>query len=728
MQTYCFIAFLIAATCSHVAFAAPSSNDDTNPDYKLCATQDCKYEASRISDYIDRTVEPCDNFYKFACGGWIQNNPANMSYPRISTLSILSQKTSRKIKEILEDAPGSDDTLSLKKARKMYSMCMDNEELKKIGISALSKVVKKNGGWPMTMSPREWKRKGYKTWQQVSDVLQNNMFDNGLYEILVSVDEKKSDTNVITIMEPDFYAPRDILISFETDLVQKMSYKSYIENVADIFVEDRGAYIKQDAISQDALDVVNFEIELAKLTLNLEDSRDIDKIYNPLTIKELQQAYDAQRPKKSKINWLQYIQKLFAPEKITIKSSEKLIVQAYKYLTSLVPLLERTPSRTIINYMQWNLIRTLLPYTERTEEIAVQLAAQFKNESPELARWKSCLQKDANLHTAISQEYAKRHVQLDNKEDISDMVTDIANVVREQITASTWMDEPTKKVSLEKLQTMKKQLLIPDWFNNEAIDKYYDGLTITSEYLKSVLNVFKFQLKQVLGKLRKPVDKNEWLMEPTEVNAYYNPPSNEIVIPAAITQNPIYDRNRPAFLNYGALGVVVGHEINHGFDNLGRKYDKNGNAVEWWTQDTINKYENLAQCFVDQYNSYVVPGLEESNVHVNGRLTLGENIGDSAGLVAAYHAYQNRRARLNEPKLRLQGLEEYSDDQIFFMGFAQAFCQNATPEQTRLLQLDEHPMPETRIRGSYSNFPEFSRAYNCPAGKGMNPNKKCTLW
>ncbi|XP_024875527.1 endothelin-converting enzyme homolog [Temnothorax curvispinosus] len=731
-------ALLVAATCSQIAFAAPKSNYDTHRNYKLCTTQNCVNEALRISGYIDRTVDPCDNFYKFACGGWVKNNPANMSYPEISSVlgrSSLTQKTLEKLKEILEDAPKLDDTLSLEKARKLYNMCMDTEELKKIGISALREVVRKNGGWPMTMSPGEWERKEYnRTWQQVSDILQNNVFDNGLYRISITEDNKESDINIIiAIVVPNSYVSRHILIRFEKDslfLEKKMSYKSYIETVANMFVEDSGAYVEKDAISQEALDVVNFEIELAKVTTEITNLT-IDKINNSLTIEELQQAYDAQRPEKSKINWFYRIQRLFAPEGIKINSSEKLIVP--KFLTSLVPLLERTPSRTIINYMQWNLIRALLPYTERTEKIAVQLAVDFKNKIPEFSRWKRCLQKDANLHTAISQEYAKRHVQLENKQDISDMITDIANVVRGQIRASTWMDEPTKEASLEKLKSMGKQILLPNWFSNEAIDKYYNGLAVTSEYLQSVINVFRFKFKKILGKLRKPVDNSEkgWLVEPTSVNAYYYPTSNEIVIPAAVTQSPVYDKNRPAFMNYGALGVFVGHEINHGFDNLGRKYDKNGNAVKWWTQETINKYEELVQCFVDQYNSYLVPGLEQSKIYVNGRLSLGENIADSAGLVAAYKAYKNRKARLNEPELRLQGLEDYSDDQLFFMGYTQLFCESATPQQIRqkeLLQLDVHPIPEARIRGSYSNFPEFSRAYNCSAGKGMNPEKKCALW
>lgn len=711
----------MAITYAYVTFAAPKNNQA----YTLCTTQNCVDTASKIAARLDRTVDPCDNFYKFACGGWGKNNPANVSYPRITTLSVISEETSQQLREILEDGPRPDDTLSLKKARKVYKMCMDTKTLKKVGINSLRRIVQENGGWPIAMSPSEWILKGSIIWQQVSDILQKNLFDNGLYSIAVMVDDKKSDSNVITILEPTFFAPRDIVISLDKDPAQKMMYTSYIKTVANIFINDRGSYVDDATLSQDALDVANFEIKLAKLTLNLEDSRDIDEVYNPLTIKELQQAYDEQHPVKGKINWFKRIQKLFAPKIIT--SSEKVVVHAYKYLTNLVPLLEQTASHTIINYMQWNLIRSLLPYTERTEAIAVQLAKHFKGERKDNLRWKNCASK-VNLDSAISHEYAKRYVKHENKEDLIDIITNIEDVVRSQISASTWMDDATKKVSLEKLEYMRRQVLTPDWYSNKAIDNYYHGLSVTWDYLDSVVNILNYEVKRMLGKLRKPVDKNEWLMEPTIVNAYYNPSGNEIVITAAISQDPVYDRNHPAYMNYGAVGVVVGHEINHGFDNLGRKYDKNGNAVPWWTQETINKYEQLAQCFVDQYNGYLVPSLEKEKIYVNGRLTLGENIGDSAGVTAAYYAYRNKKTKLNKPEVRLPGFEEFSDDQIFFMSFAHAFCENVTPQQLQVLLLDEHPRGETRIRGSLSNFPEFSAAYNCPAGKGMNPDKKCSLW
>ncbi|XP_072755626.1 endothelin-converting enzyme 1-like [Anoplolepis gracilipes] len=715
-----FIVFLVAVTYTYVTFAAPK-----NEDYSLCTTQNCVDTASEILARLDPTVDPCDNFYKFACGKWAKNNPANTSYPTVSSLSGIMEKTTEQIREILEDDPKPDDTLSLQKARKIYSMCMDTETLKIIGINGLNRVVEENGGWPMTMSRLEWKLRGYDKWQQISDILQDNLFDNGLYSIVVMPDDKKSDTNVITILEPTFFAPRDTVIGLGEDPSQLTKYTSFIKTVAKIFIENSGTFVDEATLSQDALDVANFEIELAKLTLTLVDSRNIDKYYNALTIKELQNAYDAQRPVNGKINWLIRIQRLFAPKKIT--SSERLVVHAYKYLTNLVPLLERTPIHTIVNYMQWNVIRGLLPYTERTEQIAIELAKHFKGEKEENSRWKTCVSQP-NLDSAISYEYAKRFVKHENKEDLTDIITNIENAVGESISGSTWMDETTKKASLEKLAYMKMQVLTPNWYSNEAIDKYYNGLTVTWEYLESVLNILKYETKRMLNNLGKPVDKDQWLMEPTVVNAYYNPSSNEFVITAAIAQDPVYDKTRPIYLNYGAVGVVIGHEVNHGFDNMGSKYDKDGNAVEWWSPDAINKYKPITQCFIDQYDSYLVPGLEDLNIHVNGKLTVGENIGDSAGVVAAYHAYQNKKAKLNQPEVRLQGLEDFTDNQLFFVSFAQAFCENDTREQLIALLQNEHPRGETRIRGSLSNFPEFSTVYNCPAGKGMNPEKKCSLW
>ncbi|XP_020299075.1 neprilysin-like isoform X2 [Pseudomyrmex gracilis] len=456
-------------------------------------------------------------------------------------------------------------------------------------------------------------------------------------------------------------------------------------------------------------------------------STDIDRYFFPLTIQQLQEEYDKQQPEMNgKIDWHSAIQEVFASEGITIEPDEKLMVPAYKYLTNLVPLLERTPSRTIVNFMQWTILKQLIDYTKQPEAnsfagVILHADAVDNQMEEDDTRWISCM-RTHNLKSAISHEYIKKYISLENIEDIREITTDVQSSVRQQIQKVTWMDEPTKVASLEKFAHMNFGFFKPDWYSDEAIARYYENLNVSMGYLDNIINIIKFERKALLNLLRTPVTKDLWFMEPSVPFAYYTPFLNKIVVTAALLQSPVYDRNRVALMNYGSLGVVIGHEINHAYTSI------NGNIGQWWTQNTINNYNNITQCFVDQYNEYLVPGLE--NIRVNGQQSVNENFADSAGIVAAYYAYKNRKARLNETDWRLQGLEEYSEDQIFFLTHAQFFCEIALPERIEQDSIFDpvHPAKEIRVRGSFSNFREFSEIYNCSLGNRMNPEKKCVVW
>ncbi|XP_020299074.1 neprilysin-like isoform X1 [Pseudomyrmex gracilis] len=462
-------------------------------------------------------------------------------------------------------------------------------------------------------------------------------------------------------------------------------------------------------------------------------STDIDRYFFPLTIQQLQEEYDKQQPEMNgKIDWHSAIQEVFASEGITIEPDEKLMVPAYKYLTNLVPLLERTPSRTIVNFMQWTILKQLIDYTKQPEAnsfagVILHADAVDNQMEEDDTRWISCM-RTHNLKSAISHEYIKKYISLENIEDIREITTDVQSSVRQQIQKVTWMDEPTKVASLEKFAHMNFGFFKPDWYSDEAIARYYENLNVSMGYLDNIINIIKFERKALLNLLRTPVTKDLWFMEPSVPFAYYTPFLNKIVVTAALLQSPVYDRNRVALMNYGSLGVVIGHEINHAYTSINSKFDKDGNIGQWWTQNTINNYNNITQCFVDQYNEYLVPGLE--NIRVNGQQSVNENFADSAGIVAAYYAYKNRKARLNETDWRLQGLEEYSEDQIFFLTHAQFFCEIALPERIEQDSIFDpvHPAKEIRVRGSFSNFREFSEIYNCSLGNRMNPEKKCVVW
>ncbi|XP_020295093.1 membrane metallo-endopeptidase-like 1 isoform X3 [Pseudomyrmex gracilis] len=747
MKTYhFFIIFLTAVIYAHGTFdfsdtfSIRARFDSTmNRQYMLCATNKCKNAALEILSTFDRSVDPCDNFYKFACGGWLQTNRSNTSFPVINFFTVLKQKLHNQLREILNASFKPTDTMSFIKAKRVFAQCMDKENNKAFGMSNLNAIVNSYGGWPIVMSRHEWNERNL-TWQNVTTNLHKNKVLNiGLYDIEVSEDLKMSNSNAIYIFGPALPFSRDKIILINNTKWRKEMYRSTIVNVAHNLITENGGTSNMSKLTQDALDIVHFEAELANLTSTVD--RILDTLTS-LTIQQLQEKYDKQNPGMiGKIDWHSAIQDLFASERIAIKPSEKLIVVEYEYLINLVPLLERTPSRTIVNFIIWSLIRKLTDYIkpQKLSGIARVIIGADNNQLEEDDKnWMPCIN-SLNLDHAISHEYVKKYISLDNIQDITEIYTNIKSVVHQQIGNATWMDEPTKEAAVEKLTSMKHEFFKPDWYSDEAIDRYYEDLNIGTEYLDNIINIWKFKWKKMINSLRTPVDNTKyklyaiefviiWLSRPTQLQAKYNMVFNSIVLTAALLQSPVYDRNHIALMNYGKVGHIIGHEINHAFDVDGRNFDKNGNIMQTWTQKSIDEYENITQCFIKQYNKYLVPGLERENIQVNGQQTLGENTADAAGIVSAYYAYKNRKERLNETEWRLQGLEDYSEDQIFFLVYAQFFCENALPEEIQKITSGVHSVKEIRIRGSLSNSREFSQSYNCSVGTPMNPEKKCALW
>ncbi|XP_020296278.1 membrane metallo-endopeptidase-like 1 [Pseudomyrmex gracilis] len=699
-----------------------------NRQYMLCATNKCKNAASEIISTFDRSVDPCDNFYKFACGGWLQSNHSYTSFAVINFLTVLIEKSENQLREILNASSKPSDTMSFIKAKRVFAQCMDKETSKAFGMSNLNAIVNRYGGWPIVMSRNEWNERNL-TWQNVTTNLHNNkLLGVGLYDIEVSQDLKLPNSNAIYIFGPALPFSRDEMISINNTKWRKEKYKSTIVTVAQNLITENGGTSNMIKLNQDALDIVHFEAELANLTSTVDR---ITNTFIALTIQQLQEKYDKQNPGIiEKIDWRSAIQDLFASKKIAIDPSEKLFVAAYEYLINLVPLLERTPSRTIVNFMIWSLIRKLTDYIKPQKFSGfarVIIGADNTQLEEDDTNWMPCIN-SLNLDHAISHEYVKKYISLDTIQDITEIDTDITSVLHQQIRNATWMDEPTKEAAVEKLTYMKHEFFWPDWYSDEAIDRYYEDLNISTEYLDNIINIWNFETKKMINSLRTPVDKTKWLNQPTQPRAAYIMVSNRLVLTAAFLQSPAYDQNRIALINYGKLGCVIGHEINHAFDDDGRNFDKNGNIMQTWTQKSIDEYENITQCFIDHYNKYLIPGLESENIQVNGTQTLKENTADAAGIVAAYYAYKNRKARLNETEWRLQGLEDYSEDQIFFLTYAQFFCESALPEVTQNITSDVHSAMEIRIRGSLSNSHEFSQSYNCSVGTPMNPEKKCALW
>ncbi|CAF2913669.1 unnamed protein product [Rotaria sp. Silwood2] len=310
------------------------------------------------------------------------------------------------------------------------------------------------------------------------------------------------------------------------------------------------------------------------------------------------------------------------------------------------------------------------------------------------------------------------------------MINNIRNSFLGMLKNSSWMDEISKNKSIEKALVIDEKIGYPDFLgsnNTTQLEKMYQEYVFNESYISNVLKLLKIKANENLRMLRELVDRKAWgTSPPTIVNAFYSPPRNQIIFPAGILQMPFFNKDAPKYLNYGAIGMVIGHEITHGFDDSGRQYDKDGNRISWWTDDTIKKFNERKQCIIDQYSNYVVTQINRT---LNGFQTQGENIADNGGIKESFYAYQNWiRTHPNEDK-KLPGLSEYSAEQMFFINYGQIWCSKMTNANAlnRILT-GVHSPEEFRVRGPTSNFDEFDRAFKCSPGQNNSQNSKCAVW
>lgn len=342
-------------------------------------------------------------------------------------------------------------------------------------------------------------------------------------------------------------------------------------------------------------------------------------------------------------------------------------------------------------------------------------------------RWQECLNVAYGyLGMPFSLLYVDETFEGESKKSAEEMIHDIREVFLTNLENLDWMDEETKRKAKEKALAVRENIGYPDSLRNKtALALDFKGFDVKKDqYFKNIVRANEFYNLKRYANLGKPVDKDRWAMLPATVNAYYSATENKIVFPAGILQKPFYDHRFPKALNYAGIGVVVGHEITHGFDNSGRLFNKDGNLADWWSNKSIEAFKNKAKCLEDQYSNYTFHSL-----NLNGEQTLAENIADNAGIKQAFQAYQNWKRRRGRPEPYLPGMKDFTNEQIFFLGFAQIWCLKSRPSAVeRLVTFSSHSPGKFRVIGSLSNFDEFAKAYKCPKGSQMNPEKKCSVW
>nr|CAD7433469.1 unnamed protein product [Timema monikensis] len=448
------------------------------------------------------------------------------------------------------------------------------------------------------------------------------------------------------------------------------------------------------------------------------DRHDTSAIYRKLKLSQLQVEVP-------QLNWLEYLNAFLDAD---ITEDEPVVSYAMPYFSEMGRIIQRTDRRVIHNYVLWRMVMNIMPHMiDDYQQKRVEFRKILLGILSERNRWSQCVEwTNKKLGMAVGALFIRDNFNHESKETALEMIHTIREAFNELLAENHWMDDETRAVAKEKADAMNERIGYPELLTDpDELSKEYVMLNITEDqFLLNILNVLRYDAYHNLQKLRQPVNKDKWSTEPAVVNAFYNPNKNDIVFPAGILQPLFYSQHFPKSLNYGGIGVVIGHEITHGFDDKGRQFDKDGNMMQWWNNSTVRAFRERAQCIIEQYSLYK---LDEVDLYVNGRMTQGENIADNGGLKQSFRAYK-KWVRKHGEEPGLPGIN-LTHDQLFFLNYAQIWCGSMRPEDalTKIRSSVHSPGP-IRVLGPLSNSHDFAQAYACPVGSPMNPTNKCTVW
>ncbi len=642
---------------------------------------------------LDTTVAPCENFYQYANGGWIKNNPAPPSESRWGSFNELYDRNQKILREVVEKASEEEATKGsvAQLVGDFYQAGMDSATTEKMGIKPIQEDLKRIAA--------------IKDKEEVLRVL-GYLKKKGVgagFRAYVYIDDKNSEQNITQFNQGGLGMPdRDYYLKDDENKNKiKTAYLTYIQTLLKL------AGATEEEANAQAAQIVAFETKLAEASKSRVALRDPVANYNKMTVAEL----DAQMPNVD-------VKMLLA--EMSLQKAEEVIVGQPDFFKAFDGLVASASLEEWKSYLRWHFLRRTAPYLSHDFVKAhfqfTQTALRGTKEMK--PRWKRVLaQTDRALGEALGQLFVKKAFTPQAKEKMMTLIDNLQYAFEVHINELDWMSDATKKEAQIKLAAFKRKIGYPDKW------KDYTGLEITPKsYWQNISAVSQFTHQKMIEKLGKPVDKSEWFMSPPTVNAYYNPPVNEIVFPAGILQPPFFYAEADDAVNYGAIGAVIGHELSHGFDDQGRQYDAKGNLRDWWQASDATQFKEKADKVVAQYSSYeVLP-----DVKINGALTLGENIADLGGLAIAYTALQ--KALEGKEVKKING---FTPAQRFFISWAQVWRTNATDEFLKQqVQTDPHSPAKFRVNVPVSNMPAFYEAFGCEQGDALHrpAEERLKIW
>jgi putative endopeptidase len=658
---------------------------------------------------MDPACKPCADFWRYVNGGWLDKNPIPARMPRWGTSTVLAEANSERLRTILEAAaadhgasPGSNE----RKMGDLYASCMDTAAIDARGIAPLLQDFEqiaaiRSVGELVTVLAR---------FQQMPTPpynLVNNGVAVGAFHLSKGLDSKNpsraigqvggGDGIIFSLPDRDYY--------FKDDAKSREIRDAFVKHVAKML---GFAGEIHDAAELQAKTVMTFETALAESVMKNAERRDPDRTYHLMDLAALNSL-------TPNFDWKQFLREVGLPESTPINVAEPELLKKFNQQLNSVPLDEWKI------WLRWRVLKVSAPYLSKpiADEDFHFVNTVLKGVQEQQPRWRTCAELvDRDLGDALGESYVAKYFPPEAKRRMGQLVENLRSAMRDELENADWLQAETKQNAIRKLDALRVKIGYPDKWRD------YSALRISQSTLfENVRAAWTHNQRYQLAKIGQPVSRNDWVMTPPTVNAYANSLQVEIAFPAGILQPPYFDANADEAANYGAIGAVIGHEMGHQFDDGGSKYDATGALKNWWTPEDRKKFEARAACVVDQFNSIDVG----DGLHHNGKLVLGEAMGDLGGLAIAYKAYKRSLAAKPEPP----AMDGFTADQRFFIAFARISGTQFRPEFMRLqLNTNPHPLPKYRANATLQNIPEFQRAFQCKPGDAMvrPAEQQCKLW
>ncbi|KAK7111035.1 membrane metallo-endopeptidase-like 1 [Littorina saxatilis] len=675
--------------------------------HKVCITKECTLRSAFIISNLNESVNPCDDFWQYSCGGWLEHQPESSG----SQWALQDDVVINKLLRLLSHDVSSDDSPAVQVAKKFYKSCTNKKLMQTLGDKPLIHFV--------------------------NSVFQD--LPDDLTARLLQIEKVPSSPLFGLGMDRDYHNSSQYVLSIYQPSLNMLRYR-YLENKPPgVLKRYLWYYVRVMSVLTSGLNfqtirqgqkVIEFETQLANITLSPAQQQDGSASPHTFNISSLQQRYPD-------LQWRAYIQGVFDEYHVPveIKDSERVVTRAVHFLDKLFPLLRHTPSDVIKDYLKWSTVQSLISYTDG--KLIRLHGAWRKNITGSRGHFtyrrtaEHCVRKTRKqLPDVLGELYTAVYTDSVTRAKVAKMTRRIMTSFGQMIQRVTWLSPQSKRRAAEKLAAMRLEVGAMEMYkaNGSLLNEEWGGVGVDVDtYLLNHLALTLRQARLTLRRYRhRPGRHVHWSLTSATANAFYMSLYNAIAIPSGLLQDHMFRHELPPYLNYGSLGFVLGHEVTHGFDADGRKYDAHGNLGSWWSEEDVRHYEGKAACIVEQYEHFKS---HRANSSVDGSLTLNENIADNGGITAAFNALDLLLQNSTDADVRMPGLIKLTPKQLFFVAFAQTWCGHAS-DRTLFCQMktDEHSPSKYRVLGTIQNSHQFGQTFNCPVGSHMNPPKKCVVW